>query len=448
MSKLQSLRQHPDGDTPAPTAQPTMRQAPLSAAPATQATRAPTLPVPTQAATQAVMPNYGASSADLEQERMAWMNAWKEGFAQAQQQAQQVANEQARVQADALLMAQSQATAKAKAEQEAADRKAGDELMPAAFLGIKATEGPRRRLADLSVDDVANLVCGVGLGQYASRLEANCVDGAALAEVEAPQELAEVGVDLTLQQKKMVRLCKSLRAGGVPQSLLDEGAKRRQSEEHAEDERQRNEPVRGVGYRKGERYENGGRWGATDTATDTAAADAASGQEKGAADDAATTAETKAGGKEGAAAPSQQPWMDGAGVAWYPAAGGGFVPGPPPPGPNIAANGAAPPMMGVGSVVPPAPPAAGAIPGAGAASTGPNDATPMAPQGMSPQGMIPPGMVPHPSANMAGMMGMMGMAPNNMRFVSLGSGSGLRLGRGRGRTGTTGRASAWVDASN
>ena len=44
-------------------------------------------------------------------------------------------------------------------------RRAGEDLMPAAFLGIKATEGPRRRLADLSVDDVANLLCGVGLGQ-------------------------------------------------------------------------------------------------------------------------------------------------------------------------------------------------------------------------------------------------------------------------------------------
>ena len=333
------------------------------------------------------------------------------------------------MQADALLLAQRQATDKAKAEQEAADRKAGDDLMPAAFLGIKATEGPRRRLADLSVDDVANLVCGVGLGQYASRLEANRVDGAALAEVEAPQELGEVGVDLTLQQKKMVRLCKSLRAGGVPQSLLDEGAKRRLSEEHAEEERQRNEPVRGVGYRKGERYESGDRWGATDAATDTAGAkggdvatDAAASEEKGAADDASTTAEAKVGDKAGAGAatPSQQPWMDGAGVAWYPAAGGGFVPGPPPPGPNIAANGAAPPMMGVGGVAPPAPPAPGAIPSAGTTSAGTNDDPQgMAPQGigMIPQGMIPPGMVPHPSANMAGMMGMMGMSPNNMRSV-------------------------------
>ena len=52
-----------------------------------------------------------------------------------------------------------------------------------------------------------------------------------------------------------MRLCKSLRAGGVPQSLLDDGAKKRVSEEEAELERQRYEPIRGGGHRKGERYE-------------------------------------------------------------------------------------------------------------------------------------------------------------------------------------------------
>ena len=105
--------------------------------------------------------------------------------------------------------------------------------------------------------------------------------------------------------------------GGVPQSLLDEGAKKRESEEQAELESQRNEPVRGVGYRKGERYESGDRWGAAKGKEQDGGGNDNAGD--GRAEEKAETKvkeeekQKEKDGKSAGTAPSQQPWMDGAG---------------------------------------------------------------------------------------------------------------------------------------
>lgn len=75
--------------------------------------------------------------------------------------------------------------------------------------------------------------------------------------MESQEELSEIGVDVILQRKKLLRICRSLRREGVPRVLLEKGKAAIEKKER----------TKGVGYREHEPYAYGRRWAQHDRPT-------------------------------------------------------------------------------------------------------------------------------------------------------------------------------------
>jgi len=77
-----------------------------------------------------------------------------------------------------------------------------------------------RALASLSVDEVCRVLSKLGLGRYAAAFRALPVNGATLAAVDNADNLREVGVEVAIHRKMLLRRVAELREGGVPRELL------------------------------------------------------------------------------------------------------------------------------------------------------------------------------------------------------------------------------------
>ena len=77
-----------------------------------------------------------------------------------------------------------------------------------------------RALASLSVDEVCRVLCKLDLGRYAAAFRALPVNGAMLAAVDSADDLREVGVEVAIHRKMLLRRVEDFREGGVPQELL------------------------------------------------------------------------------------------------------------------------------------------------------------------------------------------------------------------------------------
>ena len=77
-----------------------------------------------------------------------------------------------------------------------------------------------RALASLSVDEVCRVLSKLDLGRYAAAFRALPVNGAMLVAVENADDLREVGVEVAIHRRMLLRRVEELREGGVPRELL------------------------------------------------------------------------------------------------------------------------------------------------------------------------------------------------------------------------------------
>ena len=77
-----------------------------------------------------------------------------------------------------------------------------------------------RPLSDLTPEEVGCLLDHLRLGRYRDAFAEALVDGAALAELDDPADVTQIGVSVNLHAKKLVRQVKQYREQGVPRSAL------------------------------------------------------------------------------------------------------------------------------------------------------------------------------------------------------------------------------------
>jgi hypothetical protein len=76
-------------------------------------------------------------------------------------------------------------------------------------------------LAELSIEDISNLMQNIQLGMYIEEFKANCIDGPSLESCEKVDDLKEVGVAKTLHAGKLLKLVEDWKVNGVPLSKLN-----------------------------------------------------------------------------------------------------------------------------------------------------------------------------------------------------------------------------------
>jgi len=92
-------------------------------------------------------------------------------------------------------------------------------------LGIRghrdamSSHGPVKRLVELSVDEVGQLLHGLDLGRYSAAFKAVPVTGADLANAD-DSDLKEVGVEVSMHRKRLLQQVAGLSKTGVAASML------------------------------------------------------------------------------------------------------------------------------------------------------------------------------------------------------------------------------------